>query len=186
MGLLSKDLHAVIYNSVIFLCLQSLRVRQGYTLWFWPRPYVCLSRRYRIFLTDQPTGKLHKKGNKVIYISMLVLLWISVIASFAGDWNRTRAAFVLDDSSPSGILAELNAPLSIPWRITGLIAIFTSDAILVRSTIYARESSLQICRYGAVMYCGITDMSWFTLLCCLLQPQVWTSYCIKIPRALDD
>lgn len=75
-----------------------------------------------------------------MYISALLILWTSVISSFAGDWARTRVAFILDNSSTSTVIAALNAPLAIPWRITGLVAIVTSDAILVRLILCAQPT----------------------------------------------
>lgn len=83
-------------------------------------------------LTNKSLGKLHRKGNKTLYLFALILLWISTIVSFAGDWISSREAFVSNNDSPLAILGSLSVPPSIGWDIPGLVAIVTSDSILVR------------------------------------------------------
>lgn len=87
---------------------------------------------------DQFSGKLQKKSNKAFYSAVLVLLWISVIVSFAFDWIRLRVAFIVDNASPLGTLSDFNGinDLQMFAGIAGSVTIVISDAILVRLEIH--------------------------------------------------
>jgi hypothetical protein len=48
----------------------------------------------------QAIWKLWNKGNKQYYSCALVLLWISVVINFTGNWIISRSGFVVNNSSP--------------------------------------------------------------------------------------
>lgn len=82
------------------------------------------------------SGKLYRKATNSLrcYSIALVLLWISVMLGFAGDWVRSTAGFVWKNRSPSAIYNELDAPLPIIMEVSGFTYTLISDTILVRLT----------------------------------------------------
>lgn len=78
-------------------------------------------------------GKLNRKGNKGSYSFILLTLWIIIVISVAYDCVGNREAFVLNNDSPLDIVIALNDDAPILARITGVLNILISDAILVRS-----------------------------------------------------
>lgn len=90
-------------------------------------------------LTYATTGKLHAKGDKLLYSAALTFLWMLTIVSFLGDWVKIRRAFVVNSSSLLDITITLDAPGSVFWSLPGLMGIVISDAILVRITIALQQ-----------------------------------------------
>lgn len=99
-------------------------------------------------------GKLFSKRNKTLYLSALILLWISTITSLACIWADIRAGFVVNNNSILGILDGFKAAPRVLEAITTLVNILTADAILVSSVVPASVFPLQIWRYGAAISCG--------------------------------
>lgn len=100
--------------------------------------YVCVhthlvaGAKGEVVVMDDCLGKLNRKGNKQFYSFILIILWILIIISVAYDWVNNRGAFVLNNDSPLGIVIALRDDAPILARITGILNILVSDAILVR------------------------------------------------------
>jgi hypothetical protein len=81
------------------------------------------------------SGKLHGKASKTAYFFSLIVLWISVIGSFAADWIISRGWFITINGSLGSIVITVQ---------TGFILAFIviSDAILVRIAFFMQKPSL--------------------------------------------
>lgn len=78
------------------------------------------------------SGRLQRKGDKILYCFALIVLWSSVIVGLACDWVTVGSGFVVNNSSPDNIINGLSLGPTIVNAISGLIYILLSDAILVR------------------------------------------------------
>lgn len=74
----------------------------------------------------------------MLYSSALVVMWISTIVSFAGDWVSGRAAFASNNGSPVDILIRLNTSSNLFPLVAGIITTGISDALIVRILILFR------------------------------------------------
>lgn len=107
---------------------------------------------------DKLLGKLYRRGNKGIYSIVLFLLWASTIVRFASDWAVLRSGFVVNNDSPIDSLKKLTMGPLILQNIATLLGILIADAILVGNDGSVQVPNSQICRYGAAIYCGITNI----------------------------
>lgn len=116
-----------------------------------PEKFLLLERNAKL----TPSGTLYHKRGRWLYASALMVMWISTIISFTGDWIRLRPAFVLNNSSPLDMLLNLRVSPPVFDFVFGTIANSISDAIIVRFRISIDIPLIRV-RYGAPIYCGRT------------------------------
>lgn len=104
-------------------------------------------------------GKLHRKGNKEVYLGFFLLLWIASIVSFAFEWTKFRAGFVVHNVSPIDIFASSVARSDLVENVAAVVIVLIADGILVRNTRYAQSPCSLVCRFGAATLCGIIYLS---------------------------
>lgn len=93
---------------------------------------------------------LPQKQNKKAYATMLILLWVLVMASFALDWQERSTAYVIDNNSPLDIAIAADTATSIAFiniinNVLSNSCLWVADALLVGDggetsyTIYIRK-----------------------------------------------
>lgn len=102
-------------------------------------------------------GKLVEKKAHRLYISSLIVLWMSLTSSFIFGWVESIDAFVIDNNSPVDVLAALETLTNDTPGVMVLVASVVSNGILViDSWSYpsAYNNLIPSHRYGVAIYFG--------------------------------